>query len=335
MAESDTSSSDEYDTESDLDEQAPTSSWSYVTSSDVHVEVDDVDAFLLDKAREESSAVITRLLQKMFGTSEHHIASVDVACFIEAWLDSSILSNFASYANRSLRTSDVATLDDILSFVEVELWLSFYGVTPEAFYKPSNATCYPAAATVMTQAKYRSILTALSAPPQQTSNSSAHWNSPFTINRDVSNTMEQIRRLCSDIGFVNEVTIASLDDDLLRLRSQLVDGTGLAHVRNPKKGFGTVHNGIVSVGTGIYLGGHISARGESAVDAVRVLQRSLCGVSTESQIKLPGIIHALDRGYQSQAVNQQIVETGGSIVGTHKRTGRFPFTYDQTASRFQ
>lgn len=125
-----------------------------MTLSDGRVEVDDVDAFLLDKAREESRAVVTRLLQKMFGTSEHHIASVDVACFIEAWLYSSILSNFASYANRSLRTSDAATLDDILSFVGVELWLSFYGVTPEAFYKPSNARCYPAAATVMTQTKY-------------------------------------------------------------------------------------------------------------------------------------------------------------------------------------
>ncbi|EEY61591.1 uncharacterized protein PITG_01914 [Phytophthora infestans T30-4] len=104
----------------------------------------------------------------------------------------------------TLRTSDAATLDDILSFVGVELWLSFYGVTPEAFYKPSNARCYPAAATVMTQ-----------------TNSSAHRNSPFTINH---------------IGFVSEVTIASLNDDLLRLRSQLVDGTGLAHLRNPKKG---------------------------------------------------------------------------------------------------
>lgn len=105
---------------------------------------------------------------------------------------------------------------------------------------------------------------------------------------------------------MSEVTIASLNDDLLRLRSQLVDGTGLAHLRNPKKGYGTVHNGIVSVGT------------------------------TESQIRLPGIIHALDRGYQSQSVNQRIVETGGgSIVGTHKRIGRFSFTYDQTASRFQ
>ncbi|EEY70326.1 uncharacterized protein PITG_05716 [Phytophthora infestans T30-4] len=88
--------------------------------------------------------------------------------------------------------------------------------------------------------------------------------------------------------------------------------------------YGPVQHGVVSLVTGLFLGGHVAANGESTVDIVRILQRSLCGSSTENQIRLPGILHALDRGYQSHAVNQQIVDTGGSIIGTHKRTQSFP-----------
>ncbi|EGZ07973.1 hypothetical protein PHYSODRAFT_526062, partial [Phytophthora sojae] len=92
--------------------------------------------------------------------------------------------------------------------------------------------------------------------------------------------------------------------------------------------FGPVQHGIVSLTTGLFLGGHVASRGESTLDIVKFLQRSLSGASTESRIQLPGIIHALDRGYQSAAVNEQIHSVGGKVVGTHKRTGRFPFTYD-------
>lgn len=35
---------------------------------------------------------------------------------------------------------------------------------------------------------------------------------------------------------MERISIASLDDDLIRLRSQEVDELGLSHVRNPKKG---------------------------------------------------------------------------------------------------
>lgn len=68
---------------------------------------------------------------------------------------------------------------------------------------------------------------------------------------------------------------------------------------------------------------------------MKLLQRSLCGAATESRIKLPGIVHALDRGYQSIAVSQHIHNVGGKIVGTHKRTGNFPFTYGKKAGKDQ
>ncbi|KAE9164762.1 hypothetical protein PF005_g29888, partial [Phytophthora fragariae] len=66
--------------------------------------------------------------------------------------------------------------------------------------------------------------------------------------------MDTLRHVCSEIGFINEVSIASLDDDLLRLRSSSVDDLGLTRIRNPKKGFGPVQHGIVSLVTEMKVG---------------------------------------------------------------------------------
>lgn len=84
MSESDTSTGDKYETDSDIEDQAPPGTWRYVATEVEGVEVDDVDGFLLAKTREESSTGISRLLQKMFGTSDHHLPGVGVECFENA-----------------------------------------------------------------------------------------------------------------------------------------------------------------------------------------------------------------------------------------------------------
>ncbi|POM81017.1 hypothetical protein PHPALM_1076 [Phytophthora palmivora] len=279
------------DTDSDEEETNP-GSWTYIHSSRFHLQVDDVDTLLLGEARVEADYVVERLLQRMFGTTQHNTASI------------------SQFVNVHLADDTAVTVDELFEFVEVELWLSFYHATPPCFFDKENSKQYPPAQTCMQFKRYRSILAALGTTNRQETVGMNQWAAPFSPDRDTTYAAELIRRLCADIGFVSGTTIASLHDDLLRLRSASVDDIGLAHIRNPKKG------------------------GESTVDIVRILQRSLCGASTESQIRLPGIIHALDRGYQSEAVNQQITNAGG-IIGTHKRTGRLPFTFGKTPSQYQ
>ncbi|KAI9988402.1 hypothetical protein PInf_021805 [Phytophthora infestans] len=260
----------------------------------------------------------------MFGTTQHHLDGVSVSSFLFVWLDSTVLARLLIFVNRSLADYAEASTDDIYKFLEVELWLSVIGVTPDFFYDESNRALYPPAEEALPLPRYHAILAALSGNPFTKEGGSDQWTAPLTPDRDISYAYELARRLSADIGFVDGTTIASLDDDLIRLRSKAVDDIGLTHVRSPKKGYGPVQHGVVSLVTGLFLGGHVAANGESTVDIVRILQRSLCGSSTENQIRLPGILHALDRGYQSHAVNQQIVDTGGSIIGTHKRTQSFP-----------
>ncbi|POM60120.1 hypothetical protein PHPALM_31061 [Phytophthora palmivora] len=165
--------------------------------------------------------------------------------------------------------------------------------------------------------------------------SSATWAAPCEHDRHLSHAMRAVRRVCSEIGFVPQVSIASLDDDLLRLRSCSVDDLSLTRTRNPAKGFGPVQHGIVSLTTGLFLCGHLASKGESVVDMVKVLQRSLCGVVPDRQIHLPSIMFALDRGYQSKEVNLQFINSGGSIIGTHKRKSSFPFTYGNSEGQGQ
>ncbi|OWZ13967.1 hypothetical protein PHMEG_00012624 [Phytophthora megakarya] len=94
--------------------------------------------------------------------------------------------------------------------------------------------------------------------------------------------MEAMRRLCSEIGFVNEVSITSLADDLLRLRSKHVEQIGLMQTRNPANGHGQII--VLYFDNYLTLINHIASRGGSVVDVIRIMMRSLSGASTASQI---------------------------------------------------
>ncbi|EEY58236.1 uncharacterized protein PITG_00875 [Phytophthora infestans T30-4] len=52
---------------------------------------------------------------------------------------------------------------ELLQFVEVELWLSYYAVTPTFFYHRDNRNYFPPAQSAMPQTRYMAILNALGA----------------------------------------------------------------------------------------------------------------------------------------------------------------------------
>ncbi|KAE8903961.1 hypothetical protein PR002_g1422 [Phytophthora rubi] len=66
------------DTDSD-GEQTEAGIWRYVERNNAHVEADGVDALLLEKARDEVDIVVKRLLQRMFGTTQHYVGSISVS----------------------------------------------------------------------------------------------------------------------------------------------------------------------------------------------------------------------------------------------------------------
>ncbi|KUF96203.1 hypothetical protein AM587_10001032 [Phytophthora nicotianae] len=333
-----------------------TARWKFIKPPDVQLNVDNTDAFLLSKARLETARVMQRVLSRVFGAQGGHPSQVATVDVLKLWLNQNVLNIVQQHINANLDAKDFISVPELFGFIEVELWLSFYGISPTTFYSKDYRGLYPPAKQAMRSRRYRSILNALGTKTGQIATSEEFWNAPFEADRSLSHAMDALRRVCSEIGFVSEVSIASLDDDLLRLRSRSVEDIGLTRVRNPKKGyemeywmydamvlirflllvrFGPVHHGVVSLVTGLYLSGHIASRGETLGEVLKLMMRSLCGVSTDSQIDLSGVLFALDRGYQSKAVNQHIIECGGSVIGTHKRVQAFPFTYGKPAQKSQ
>ncbi|KAE8912409.1 hypothetical protein PF010_g16960 [Phytophthora fragariae] len=229
MSDTESSSSSPSDNEG-----CSSTAWRFVDDPNMELRVDDVEDFLLCKARNEVNTVLERLRGRKTGGGVSEQRSVSVADILDVWLDDSILLAFKSFVNSSLQP-DIVSTQELLSFIEVELWLSFYSTTPTAFYTSENRDLYPPMWTAMPKPRYMQILQALSTSTQRTSGAENQWKAPLSHDREMARIAEIVRRLGADIGFVEPETIASLDDDMIRLRSTLVDDIGLAHTRNPKK----------------------------------------------------------------------------------------------------
>ncbi|GMF50327.1 unnamed protein product [Phytophthora fragariaefolia] len=75
-----------------------------------------------------------------------------------------VMDQMQSCINNNFNEASSASKDELLKFLEVELRLRFYDITPDFFYDKRNIAEYAAAARVMGLARYRAILTALGKP---------------------------------------------------------------------------------------------------------------------------------------------------------------------------
>jgi hypothetical protein len=306
------------------------SSWKKIESFETIVAIDDVDLELLSTARKEVQVVADRLMRKMFGQRQRKKNKVTPGQILKVFLSTTFLATVRSQINQHIGSPLVA--DELATFIRIELLLSFYGTTPTAFFHYDNRELYPIASTIMRHERYAAILKALSTSEHQyVDKRTGSWNPPMQHERTLAKLMDLVRSLCSEIGYVKGQSILSMDDDLLRLRSISVQNIGLAHTNNPAKGLGVVHHGIVSAATDLYLGGHISSRGETTEDCVKILLRSLCGASSESQTDVPNIV-AYDRGYGGPggSIHDSVISYGCDTLGTAQRNRSFPLTFGQT-----
>ena len=216
-----------------------------------------------------------------------------------------------------------------------------YNTSPENYFSDDTPGRYrkPPVGIHVTRAVYYDILRRLSVRYKSTTPSmdlSDTWTPPLSPNIQLQRIQDSIRLFCSKFGFVKKVSILSLDDDLVRLRSHNVESTiGSARVRNPKKGFGPQQHGLVSLLTGLYLGGHIPNIGEETVESEKCLFVALgkatgeINLEEQMQGKIPNIV-ALDRGYLYEDVLKVLTSYGCVLIGTLKRCFLSPFVYGQT-----
>ena len=225
-----------------------------------------------------------------------------------------------------------------LGFILHEAMIMSYNTSAESYFDDSTPGRYrkPGVGIHVSKTIYFDILRRLShrynANPAENEISET-WCPPFSPNVKVQHAQEVIRTFCSKFGYVPKKSILSLDDDLLRLRSPVVEPSiGSSRIRNPKKGFGPMQHGLVSLLTGLYLGGHIPAMNEGTVESVKCLFLSLGKatgeVNLEQQMagKIKNMV-ALDRGYGYDEIIKILTFYGSRLVGTFKRCALSPFVY--------
>ncbi|KAE8985409.1 hypothetical protein PF011_g20398 [Phytophthora fragariae] len=146
--------------------------------------------FLLCKARNEVT-VLERLRDRKTGGGFSEQRGVSVADILDVWLDDSILLAFKSFVNSSLQP-DIVSTQELLSFIEVELWLSCYSITPTAFYASENRDIYPPMWTAIPKPRYMQILQALNTSTQRTSGAENQWEAPLSHDREMARIAELV-----------------------------------------------------------------------------------------------------------------------------------------------
>ena len=70
----------------------------------------------------------------------------------------------------------------------------------------------------------------------------------------------------------------------------------------------------------------LAGRGENDLTTIQILCKNLFNKELPSQVEASNLF-AMDRGYLSKSLIDYINSTGCSLVGTHKRSENYPFTF--------
>ncbi|MGH3054805.1 MAG: hypothetical protein ACRDL7_07490, partial [Gaiellaceae bacterium] len=215
------------------------------------------------------SMTSTKLKHK-FGNkqrSDSYNESDIVSILIETFLPETFIELLKDAANQGLNNGDSVDMNDIKSFIKVICWLSFYGTSPECFFDKTLEIDYSAAKDLSYKV-FKDVLRGLSgvgAPGNE-------WGFPFDEDKHMREAEAIMSRISSGFAFVKGESILSIDDDQYRLSSPLVESMlGVSRIRNPKKAFGPVSTGAVSLTTGITLATRLKGKLESTVINLQIL----------------------------------------------------------------
>ena len=236
----------------DQDDDFVPGSWKEVPPFEDTISINGIEDFLLSTARKEAEVVAKRLMAAIFGTRKRSKNSVRPIGTFQVFLTSMFFGGMRDFINKHL--DDKISFSEMQAFIAVELALSFYTCTPGRFFDKKNEDMYPQSRLIpLSKRRYIGILSALGSKPGKTNgDSSVCWSAPLGHSREISRALQTSRTICSSIAYVDRISILSMDDDLLRLRSSQVDAFGLAATNNPKKGLGVTHHGVVSLCTNLF-----------------------------------------------------------------------------------
>jgi hypothetical protein len=280
-----------------------------LTDKPTTVEFNAVDTLLLSKAREEIPVVLKRVLAELRPrrTMEaiDSLMGANVGELTKLFFQNTLLRVMLTRINKGLCALGHSALDDgeFFDFLNVELLLSHYNISPEVFYDVDLRSLYPAAGLGMKQSRYREILASLKLSDREMNDrlnpDTDEWEAPYSVDPTIPALHAELREINRKLAFVKGVTVVCLDDHHERLKSIKCKDSGFTHIYNPEKALGPVMHSQVSVITGLFLGGYVQTLDDTTDDCTKELVRGLYGrdLNERTVVKLEGTHYDVDRGY--------------------------------------
>jgi hypothetical protein len=342
-----------------VDDDAPPEegigNWMSVKNFDCNIDVNTIDALLLNQARKEIPMVLKRILRQHnpdvtggdWIKSIHLLEPIDL---FDVWIGRSkgydsqsrpllltMQKWVQSYINqlKDYQGIQQISVEELILFIKAELLMSFYKCSPKQYYSKALRKRYPEAEFGISKSRYKLVLRALSKSDHMNDDydDDLEWSAPNESDSVMAKVVKGFRNFCSSLAFIKNLSWVCFDDDLMRHRSRSIPNFGYAQINNPAKGMGVIHHAAVGVLTCLYLGGHIPNFGETTYECVKLIQMALVGIVTIGNLILKGILFFWDRGYGGTKgkVNTSTIQAGANIVTTCQRQQSFPFTYGQNA----
>ena len=305
-------------------------------SEEVRIHIGNVDRHLLNCAYDEIEAIVSQLSHRL-SIKQNANGNFNVIPSIEEmvtlWMDSVFIHQLFDYMNTNLGSYGRTQMDmhELSNFIQVEMMLSFYRISPGEYYKQSRINAYGRGHFGgLTYNRYKELISALEHSKKDVEYNPRKWKVPYAYNSDLKDLQRTICRICTKFGFagIHSKTILSADDDKLKLRSKKVEDEGLKRTKTKAGAFGPVMHGVVSLTTNMFLGGIIAGDKMGAEDCMKINLYEMSGELDQSKIDfLYNSIFVFDRGYSSLKLMKRACEYKLRIHGTVKRGGNFAFTF--------
>ena len=291
---------------------------------------DYVDGWLGSMYRDEVYQVMLNIKSKLPNPSKPTPSD-----FVDLTMPESLLMVIVDFCNKRLdqQKRQRTDVDELRLCIIAYLRCALYNASFEDTFSKQESRWYGLGGTLnIKRNRCMEVMQALSGP--SSARTGLSWEIVSTEAKSYLGRLEEYICSINTPLFLTSNTIISLDDDHIRQRSRKVNEiTSLKVVNNPKKAIGPVQTACCSALTGFYICGHYSTVGENLKATFEKLFMSIQGLRHPEDITTrPGLIIACDRGYITKDTIDFILHRlGADVIGTHKRTLGFPFTYGSGA----
>jgi hypothetical protein len=216
----DSESDDDIDDEDEEEDAGCLSGWEDLSEFVTTIGIESIDSALLEKAKVEVPTVMERILQEIPAHRDQEALTPND--FFNVWFCRRLLNEMFEWLKRYMR-EDVP-IEEIEAFIKVELLLNVFQCSPGQFYYPDFEWFYsPTKWTKLSHGRYKKIFSALSGfKKNEVKIRTGTWKASMSRNKELELLMEQFCNSNAELGFVENESWVTFDDDLLRLRSRLV-----------------------------------------------------------------------------------------------------------------